>query len=99
LVGSLSARGVETAAVASLLGLLPTDAAACIDPGYGALILQAVLSGLFGAAFFARRAVARVVAGLARGFRPKPTPLSDAAQAGDHTSPLEGRRTVADTLH
>jgi hypothetical protein len=80
----------ETAAAASLLGLLPTDAAAYIDPGYGALILQAVLSGLFGAAFFARRTVARVFAGLARGFRPKPT-LSDPAQAGDRTSPPEGR--------
>jgi hypothetical protein len=44
------------------IGFLPTDAWAYIDPGHGALVLQAVLSGFFGAIFLARHALRRMIA-------------------------------------
>jgi hypothetical protein len=58
--------------MAALLALLPTDALAYIDPGYGALLLQILLSSLFGALFLARKTIRRVIigaAGLLRGTR------------------------------
>ena len=42
-----------------VLTLLPSSAWAYIDPGQGALVLQALLSGFFGAVFLARRALQR----------------------------------------
>lgn len=53
--GSVLALGVG-------LALLPADAWAYIDPGSGALVFQALLSGLFGAVFIARHALRRLAA-------------------------------------
>jgi hypothetical protein len=47
--------------LAFLLSLVPKDALAYIDPGYGVLILQAVVSAAFGAAFVARKAIRRAL--------------------------------------
>jgi hypothetical protein len=45
------------------LGLLAmaADAVAYIDPGYGALVQQILLSGFFGALFFGRKLARRLV--------------------------------------
>ena len=47
-------------ALAVGLALLPADASAYIDPGNGALLFQALLSGFFGAVFIARHALRRI---------------------------------------
>jgi hypothetical protein len=51
--------GVALAAV--IIVLLPSQALAYIDPGYGALIVQAALSAALGALFFARHAVRQLL--------------------------------------
>lgn len=58
--------------LSSLLALLPVDALAYIDPGYGALLQQVLLSGLFGTLFLARKTIRRIsiaAAGLLGGSR------------------------------
>ena len=58
-------RGVcRVAALGFVLWSLPKDALAYIDPGSGTLIVQAILSGVFGFIFIARKAIARVGARL-----------------------------------
>ena len=60
------------ALMSTLLALLPADALAYIDPGYGALLQQVLLSGLLGALFLARKTIRRITigaAGLVRGSR------------------------------
>jgi len=56
----------------SLLALLPVDALAYIDPGYGALLQQVLLSGLLGTVFLARKTIRRIAiaaTGFLRGSR------------------------------
>lgn len=69
--------------VGPLVALLPTTAWAYIDPGHGALVLQALLSGFLGALFLARQALRRLLGrfltamGLGQGrsaTRPPPDP-------------------------
>jgi hypothetical protein len=58
-----------------LLLLQAADASAYIDPGYGALVQQVLLTGAFGALYLARKAIRRVAGRIARLFagsgRPK----------------------------
>jgi hypothetical protein len=49
-----------------LFSLMPSEAYAYIDPGTGALLLQALLAALFGALFFARRLLGRFLGSGAR---------------------------------
>jgi hypothetical protein len=77
--------------VASLLVLvlvlasLPATAHAYIDPGYGALFVQVMASGLLGALFVFRKALGRSVAfvaktlGLRHGTSPQAAPPGTAA--------------------
>jgi hypothetical protein len=61
--------------VAFVLWALPRDAHAYIDPGSGALLIQAVLSGLFGFIFIARKTLSRIASRL---FGTKPAaPVAD----------------------
>jgi hypothetical protein len=64
------------------LTLLATDAAAYIDPGYGALLQQLVLSGVFGALFLARRTLIGIARRVARlcGGAPVATAAGEAPQ-------------------
>jgi hypothetical protein len=67
------ARGDRRAAARNLaiglcLTLLAADAAAYIDPGYGALVQQLILSGILGALFLARRGLSGLARRLARPF-------------------------------
>ena len=58
--------------LSSLLALLPADALAYIDPGYGALLQQVLLSGLLGTVFLARKTIRRIAiaaTGFLRGSR------------------------------
>jgi hypothetical protein len=53
--------------VATLLfSLMPSEAYAYIDPGTGALLLQVLLAAFFGALFFARRLLGRLLSSGAR---------------------------------
>lgn len=64
-------RKTADIAVATLLiSVLPTDALAYIDPGYGVLIVQAILSAFFGALFFARHTLRRLMNRAGRLIRP-----------------------------
>ncbi len=50
--------------LACVLSALPQDASAYIDPGSGALLIQAVLSGIFGLIFIARKTLGRIASRL-----------------------------------
>lgn len=50
--------------LACVLWALPQDAHAYIDPGSGALLIQAALSGIFGFIFIARKTLARIASRL-----------------------------------
>jgi hypothetical protein len=50
------------------LASLPATAHAYIDPGYGALFAQVVISGVLGALFLARKTIRRLLAFVARLF-------------------------------
>ena len=54
-------RIVDITVATFIISLLPTEALAYIDPGYGVLIVQAILSAFFGALFFARHALRRLL--------------------------------------
>jgi len=62
-VPPLGSRLAGLTLMAALLALLPKDALAYIDPGYGALLQQVLLSGLFGALFLARKTIRRITIG------------------------------------
>jgi hypothetical protein len=75
------------AVLTTLIGLLPQDALAYIDPGYGVLLVQAILSGFFGFLFLARNTVRRV---LTRLFGRKAPTTSAAAERPDTSSSEPG---------
>jgi hypothetical protein len=66
----------------------PATVHAYIDPGYGALFVQVLLSGLVGALFFARKAVRALVVGLPARLRWRRRERSDAGLASDREQPL-----------
>ena len=55
-------------AVAGLILLHPSFAHAYIDPGSGSMLMQVLLSAVFGALFFARAFFGKVAAGVRRIF-------------------------------
>jgi len=71
------------------------DALAYIDPGYGALVQQVLLSSLFGAVFLARktiRRIARRVTSLFSGQRRSPEREQVADSAESHETQQPGPR-------
>ena len=60
----LAGRSADLLVVAFLLATLPRDAQAYIDPGSGALVVQAVLSGIFGFVFMARKTFRQIASRL-----------------------------------
>jgi len=78
----MSARqrsAAELAALTAILATLPDGAAAYIDPGSGALVVQAILSASLGALFLARKALRSTAARLMQVLRSrKPDPPTGA---------------------
>jgi hypothetical protein len=74
--------------------MLAADAAAYIDPGYGALVQQIVLSGFFGALFLGRKLVLRVMSRITSVFTASRTPVAgerpSEAAAGQHSVGRKG---------
>ena len=61
--------GIAAAFIALTL-LTPIPAHAYVDPGYGTLLWQALMSAAFGAVFFGRRMIASALSRLRFGRRP-----------------------------
>ena len=57
-----TARRASVLVLAALVGLCPVSAFAYIDPGSGSLLLQIVMSAVFGALFLARNFIAKSAA-------------------------------------
>jgi hypothetical protein len=76
------------------LTTLAREAAAYIDPGYGALVQQIVLSGFFGTLFLGRKLVLRVMSRITSVFTASRTPVASErpseAAAGQHSVGRKG---------
>lgn len=77
-------RHANVLVLAALIGLSPVSAFAYIDPGSGSLLLQIVMSAVFGALFLARNFIAKGAATVRRLFGgraepPAPPPDEPAA--------------------